>query len=445
MRVWTKWDLPYRLHSVKSNRIPSLVLDLDVNWETDFGGQSAASRSNGDHGWDNLYRDMHAIFVAIGPSFQSRLSVQPFENVQLYNLMCLLTNATPAANNGTWGALHHLLADPPAPLDSQDAADADADAATPQVLAFPADQETYRLIMSNRSCSTADVGNSSTWQADQHLVKSDRDVERLLQTHAPLGLPTGRQLPADGRNPLRLLIQDDFVTVFDQDLGRPQWTAYAVAGWRNGSEERGWRFDGRLSGDDAVAICRRQRSGDVNHQSIVNLFPAEFAGAADEPSASDAWLETNAVQMTPAAAHLRHAMVQLLAETWTRVGPIYVISGVVRSPPYPSMFYVVIRCTDEPQEAQEETADHPLARCATADALDVQSFLLPTAPRWNAGCINDRRFIAYHVASLNDVERVTGLHLFPRLSSEAKVELLTRTTLASRLVVDPTRFPADPQ
>ena len=111
MRVFNKWELPFRMHSAQSRRIPKLILDMDLSWrgvyiKDPYGG-------NGGHGWDNLYPEMQAIFLARGPSFKSEMVTRPFENVQLYNLICALVNVTPAENNGTWGALHHLLVDPP--------------------------------------------------------------------------------------------------------------------------------------------------------------------------------------------------------------------------------------------------------------------------------------------------------------------------------------------
>jgi len=111
MRVFNKFELPYRMHFTRTRRIPNLMLDMDISWRTVL--KEEAWGSSGAHGWDNLYPDMQAIFVAHGPAFKNREVVRPFENVQLYNLMCHLVNITPSANNGTWGALHHLLMDPP--------------------------------------------------------------------------------------------------------------------------------------------------------------------------------------------------------------------------------------------------------------------------------------------------------------------------------------------
>jgi len=140
MRVFNKYDLPYRLHSVSSIRIPSLILDVDLTWRT-FFRKDPLWNSEGSHGWDNLYQEMQAIFVAHGPSFKSNYVSKPFENIELYNLMCALVNVTPAANNGTWGALHHLLVNPPA-VDLEDNA-----SEMPQILRIDDD---YDLVAYDR-------------------------------------------------------------------------------------------------------------------------------------------------------------------------------------------------------------------------------------------------------------------------------------------------------
>lgn len=41
----------------------------------------------GNHGWDNLDADMRTIFIAGGPSFKKAITIKPFKNVELYNLM----------------------------------------------------------------------------------------------------------------------------------------------------------------------------------------------------------------------------------------------------------------------------------------------------------------------------------------------------------------------
>ena len=85
MRVFNKWDLPYRMHSSQSARIPNLMLDMNLGWRDIF--KENKFTGNGGHGWDNLYKEMQAIFLGYGPSFKRKTVVRPFENVQLYNLV----------------------------------------------------------------------------------------------------------------------------------------------------------------------------------------------------------------------------------------------------------------------------------------------------------------------------------------------------------------------
>lgn len=113
MRVFNKMEAPYRMHYTKSNRIPELMLDMDLSWRGIIK-EDPKKDKRGSHGWDNLFPEMHAIFMAIGPAFKTKTVVEPFENVQLFNLFCTLLDVKPTENNGTWGALHHLLVNPPA-------------------------------------------------------------------------------------------------------------------------------------------------------------------------------------------------------------------------------------------------------------------------------------------------------------------------------------------
>lgn len=114
VRIYDKWDFPRRHHYADSRRISSLLFDLSIHWRVIVGTEDYLP---GGHGWDNIYPDMAALFVAQGPSFRhDGATVDSFYNIELYNLMCLLADVEPAPNNGTWGALHHLLAKTPPEL-----------------------------------------------------------------------------------------------------------------------------------------------------------------------------------------------------------------------------------------------------------------------------------------------------------------------------------------
>jgi len=44
---------------------------------------------------------MHPIFISHGPAFKKNFTIKPFNNVDIYPLMCLVLGITPGVNNGT--------------------------------------------------------------------------------------------------------------------------------------------------------------------------------------------------------------------------------------------------------------------------------------------------------------------------------------------------------
>ena len=85
----------------------------------------------GEHGYDYKMNSMHALFMAHGPSLKRGLTVEPFENIEIYNLIAgklyfLLFSRNPsilsfsdlleleyrAPNNGTLGSLRNVLKKP---------------------------------------------------------------------------------------------------------------------------------------------------------------------------------------------------------------------------------------------------------------------------------------------------------------------------------------------
>lgn len=64
----------------------------------------------GVHGYDNEEPSMHAIFMAKGPSFNKRKTLEPVNMIDLYNLFCLTLNIYCEPNDGsskpdTWNEL----------------------------------------------------------------------------------------------------------------------------------------------------------------------------------------------------------------------------------------------------------------------------------------------------------------------------------------------------
>ena len=104
---WRKNEIPERLHYRDSARIAPIVCSADEGWfmtsreryetqkkRSDFG------RTKGAHGYDNKYESMRAIFVGHGKAFRKRRTVEAFENIHVYELMCKILGLTPAKNDG---------------------------------------------------------------------------------------------------------------------------------------------------------------------------------------------------------------------------------------------------------------------------------------------------------------------------------------------------------
>jgi len=431
MRVFDKYDLPYRLHSVHSTRIPSLMLDVDLTWRT-FFRKDPLWNSGGSHGWDNLYQEMQAIFVAHGPSFKSNYVAKPFENVQLYNLMCALVDVSPAANNGTWGALHHLLTDPPAvELDGNIGG-------MPQILRL---DDGYDFIAYDRSqdmCNNLNDYVQTETSSEEYINDNNDDgfylfnnteevEDQLLNIHAPLGIPL--LSPTTNISNYGLLINEGYIAGFSVSDGTPLWTAYTINRTSISAEAANkmmsWRSDPRLG----VSGCNHLDDFTTKRDAAyIHIFPKEFALYEEE-----AWLDTNLLELPSRTSHLVKIINELLKQVASRYESINVITGLTHHHSA-AIFYVVSACDVAADGNQVNLSTCPL------DLLRLQAFLIPVESKFNQACIEDYQFVALHVASLKDVERVTKFNFFPDLSGEDKLDLLTRTTLSSHLLVDPCRY-----
>uniref|UniRef100_A0A914XR42 Uncharacterized protein n=1 Tax=Plectus sambesii TaxID=2011161 RepID=A0A914XR42_9BILA len=115
-RVYEPKNIPKRLHYAKSYRIGDVIID-SAPGSMVFPDKKSAEDDwdeQGDHGFDFRTPSMHAIFFGHGPGFKEGVSIQPFQNIELYNLMAdLMQLPSRAPTNGTKGALYHILSNPP--------------------------------------------------------------------------------------------------------------------------------------------------------------------------------------------------------------------------------------------------------------------------------------------------------------------------------------------
>jgi predicted AlkP superfamily pyrophosphatase or phosphodiesterase len=107
VRAWEKDSLPAKWHYGTNIRIQDIVMVADNGWQIKDNRQ--AEFMKGDHGYDNDFRDMHAIFYAIGPAFKSGYQQPTFKNTEIYNLICHILGLQPANNDGDLEHVSGLL------------------------------------------------------------------------------------------------------------------------------------------------------------------------------------------------------------------------------------------------------------------------------------------------------------------------------------------------
>ncbi|MBK8611138.1 MAG: alkaline phosphatase family protein [Chitinophagaceae bacterium] len=90
-KVYLKEDIPAKWHYSKPddkyNRIGDIL--ITVNHPKVFSKNNSRIWP-GEHGFDPAIKDMHAVFYSWGPQIKEGISIAPFENIQVYPLICQL-------------------------------------------------------------------------------------------------------------------------------------------------------------------------------------------------------------------------------------------------------------------------------------------------------------------------------------------------------------------
>ncbi|KLU83362.1 ectonucleotide pyrophosphatase/phosphodiesterase 1 [Magnaporthiopsis poae ATCC 64411] len=105
-------DMPERYHFSRNPRIAPLWVVPKTGWNVvkrkEFDLKEAVAKNlvyhpRGLHGYDHEHPLMRAIFVARGPAFPHppNSRVEPFQNIEVYNIICDSVGLTPVPNNGT--------------------------------------------------------------------------------------------------------------------------------------------------------------------------------------------------------------------------------------------------------------------------------------------------------------------------------------------------------
>ncbi|XP_038655790.1 ectonucleotide pyrophosphatase/phosphodiesterase family member 3-like [Scyliorhinus canicula] len=427
------YNLPKRFHFANNIRIDKEVhLYLDKQWLAARDPQTFHFCGGGNHGYDNEYKSMQAIFIGNGPGFRYKTEVNPFDNIELYNLMCDLLRITPAPNNGSHGSLNHLLKNPfyqPAcPVEVS------APSACPLSTLTPND---------NLGCSC----NVSTPTIEEMNKGINLTLPEVKESEA-LNMPYGRPRVLQKGNTYCLLFHTFYVNGYSADILMPLWSAYTVPKSAKFASlppdiSDCLRADPRISANISQMCSNYKTKLNINYDF---LYPPNLNKTGTEQY--DALITSNIVPMYQDFKKIWHYLhnVMLLRDA-AKANGINVMSGPVfdynydghydtleqikkyvngTKIPIPTHYYIVLTsCNNGIQTPQD-----------CEGSLHARSFILPHRQDNSESCPNGKEESQWveeriwaHTARVRDVELITGLDFYQDRKQSATEILQLKTFL----------------
>ncbi|WP_017670847.1 ectonucleotide pyrophosphatase/phosphodiesterase [Blastomonas sp. AAP53] len=109
MTCHRKEALPQHLHYGQNPRVAAIICIAENGW-TILSGTPPYPVKGGAHGYDPTHPDMHALFMAFGPSIKPTDHLGVFDNVDVYPLLAALTGFAPLPSDGNADTLAPLIA-----------------------------------------------------------------------------------------------------------------------------------------------------------------------------------------------------------------------------------------------------------------------------------------------------------------------------------------------
>jgi len=109
MQCWKKENIPARYEYGKHPRVPRFICSADVGWLVVPDAKAAAKANSGAHGYDNLSKEMQALFIANGPAFRKATVLPAFDNVDVYPLLMKLIRVPAQPSDGKIDAIQPAL------------------------------------------------------------------------------------------------------------------------------------------------------------------------------------------------------------------------------------------------------------------------------------------------------------------------------------------------
>ncbi|NWQ74316.1 ENPP3 phosphodiesterase, partial [Columbina picui] len=404
-------DLPKRLHYANNIRIDKVHLLVDQQWLA-VRDRTYTNCDRGNHGYNNEFKSMEAIFLGYGPSFKEQTEVDAFENIEVYNLMCDLLHITPAPNNGTHGSLNHLLKKPF--YNPSHANENSSPSSCPVSSLTPID---------DLGCTC--ITNVSV--LNERLNLTTEAINKANSYHLPYGRPRVLQK----QNAYCILSHHQYVSGYSYDIWMPLWTAYTMNKPENTSALPPTVSD-CLRADVRIPVARSQNCS--NYPEGLNftrsfLYPPNFSSSAAEQY--DALLTSNIVPMYRAFTDIWDYFHNVLLQEYARErNGVNVISGPVFDYNYDGHFDSLDEIKQHVSNTEIPVPTHyfvVLTSCKNksytplncSDSLDALSFIIPHRPDNSESCAENKTLsewveerIQAHSARVRDVELLTGLDFY---------------------------------
>ncbi|XP_027489974.1 ectonucleotide pyrophosphatase/phosphodiesterase family member 3 [Corapipo altera] len=405
-------DLPKRFHYANNIRIDKVHLLVDRQWLA-VRDESYTFCDGGNHGYNNEFKSMEAIFLAHGPSFKEKTEVDAFENIEVYNLMCDLLRITPAPNNGTHGSLNHLLKKP------------FYSPSHPKEESPPSSCQVSSLIPEDAlGCTCMHIQEE---KLNERLNLTTEEIKKASSYHLPYGRPKVLQK----KNVYCLLSHHQYVSGYSYGIWMPLWTAYTVNKPENTSSLPPTVSD-CLRADVRIPAAQSQNCSNYPEELTFTrsfLYPPNFNSSAVEQY--DALLTSNIVPMYRAFREIWDYFHNVLLQQYARErNGVNVISGPVfdnnndghfdsldeikqyvnnTEIPVPTHYFVVLTSC--------KNKSYTPLNCL--GSLDASSFIIPHRPDNTESCAENKTLsewveerIQAHSARVRDVELLTGLDFY---------------------------------
>ncbi|XP_072045906.1 venom phosphodiesterase 2-like isoform X2 [Amphiura filiformis] len=439
--------LPSRLHGAYGHHLEEAAVLMQNGW-TFAKEQTGYNRDNcrgANDGYDPFLEDMMCIFIGFGKDFKIGHRLKPFQNIQLFNLMTDLIGVEPSTtappSDGIPGYLNNALKKP------------GPDPGLPWGLVGPRNnrcQYPDERRTANEGCTCpADVLNMYPETAGINLEEKDVNLNRrgstaLVERNAPFGLPAVK----DDINPngeyFCILYQNNYITGYDHFLEIPIFVSFTIDS-STGSVpvlEDCLRYDQRLE-PTKTPRCTDYDNGvvdDILHLQPTFLYQPLLAGNID--AELDALITSNVVPMYIDFAREIWKPVSMRLRDWASevkhihvaAGPIYDLNRDstkdryfdigesnlwVGDTPVPTHYFLVVtRCLNN--SAAEDT---PLKECSY-DRIATMTFIFPhTNELPNEQCFNFDEYLMSNRATVQDVERLSGLAFYPNWSMDLETQM----------------------